>query len=58
MLQVNTTYFSIGIIIEPLFAGLLFDKHIHIPYIVGALILGLALSGRCKKTCEGTGYLL
>lgn len=34
----NTTYSSIGNI-----TGLLFDKHIHIPYSVGALILGLVL---------------
>ena len=38
--RINATYSSIGINIGSLFAGLLFDKHIHIPYIVGALILG------------------
>ncbi|MGG4128445.1 hypothetical protein ABEW19_09250 [Paenibacillus illinoisensis] len=55
----NTTYSSIGIITGPLFAGLLFDKHIHIPYSVGALILGLVLVLTMqKKPCEGTGYLL
>lgn len=39
----NTTYSSIGSIIGPLVAGILFDKHMHIPYIVGALILGSAI---------------
>ncbi|MGF9696104.1 MFS transporter [Paenibacillus sp. MABNR03] len=46
----NTTYSSIGNIIGPLFAGLLFDKHIHIPYIVGALILGSAFFLTLSKT--------
>lgn len=47
--RINTTYSSIGNMIGPLFAGLLFDKHLHIPYIVGALILGLALFRTMQK---------
>ncbi|MBU9707340.1 MFS transporter [Paenibacillus sp. AK121] len=39
----NTTYTSLGNILGPILAGLLFDKHIHIPYIFGALILASAL---------------
>lgn len=39
----NTTYTSIGSIFGPLLAGILFDSHIHIPYIVGAIILAGAL---------------
>ncbi|WP_263559947.1 MFS transporter [Paenibacillus polymyxa] len=39
----NTTYTSLGSILGPILAGLLFDKHIHIPYIFGALILASAL---------------
>ncbi|GGI96393.1 MFS transporter [Paenibacillus hunanensis] len=35
----NTTYGSIGSIIGPVVAGTLFDKHIELPYIVGAIIL-------------------
>ncbi|KTS83032.1 multidrug transporter [Paenibacillus jamilae] len=39
----NTTYTSLGNILGPILAGLLFDKHIQIPYIFGALILASAL---------------
>ncbi|WP_336077253.1 MFS transporter [Paenibacillus sp. 203] len=39
----NTTYTSLGNILGPILAGLLFDKHIHIPYIFGAIILASAL---------------
>lgn len=35
----NTTYTSIGNILGPIVAGNLFDKHINLPYTVGAAIL-------------------
>ncbi|ASA19740.1 MFS transporter [Paenibacillus donghaensis] len=35
----NTTYTSLGSIIGPILAGILFDYHIHLPYIFGAVIL-------------------
>ncbi len=35
----NTTYGSIGSIIGPIVAGTLFDQHIGLPYMVGAVIL-------------------
>nr|WP_312292015.1 MFS transporter [Clostridium chromiireducens] len=35
----SNTYTSFGNIIGPLMAGNLFDKHINLPYVVGALIL-------------------
>ncbi|MEK3867198.1 MFS transporter [Paenibacillus sp. FSL H7-0716] len=38
----NTTYTSIGNILGPILAGLMFDKHINIPYIFGAIILASA----------------
>lgn len=35
----NTTYTSLGNIVGPILAGNLFDKHINLPYIFGAIIL-------------------
>lgn len=35
----NTTFTSMGNILGPLVAGGLFDKHINLPYILGAIIL-------------------
>ncbi|MGR6125607.1 MFS transporter [Paenibacillus sp. SER-28] len=46
----NTTYTSLGNILGPILAGLLFDKHIHIPYIFGALILASALFLTLQKS--------
>ncbi|MDO7907950.1 MFS transporter [Paenibacillus sp. JX-17] len=40
----NTTYTSLGSILGPLLAGNLFDKQIHLPYILGAVILLSALT--------------
>jgi DHA1 family multidrug resistance protein-like MFS transporter len=39
----STTYTSIGSILGPIIAGQLFDRHLNVPYIVGALILVSAL---------------
>ncbi|WP_258296136.1 MFS transporter [Paenibacillus peoriae] len=46
----NTTYTSLGNILGPILAGLMFDKHIHIPYIFGALILASALFLTLQKS--------
>ncbi|MCM3781712.1 MFS transporter [Neobacillus mesonae] len=40
----NTTYTSLGTILGPILAGTLFDWHLHLPYIFGAVILLTALS--------------
>ncbi|MDQ0656369.1 DHA1 family multidrug resistance protein-like MFS transporter [Paenibacillus sp. W2I17] len=50
----NTTFSSLGTVIGPLIAGLLFDKNINFPYIFGAIMLlaslGLTLNAfRSKK---------
>ncbi|WP_379139611.1 MFS transporter [Paenibacillus sp. sgz500992] len=45
----NTTYTSIGNILGPILAGQLFDKHMNIPYIFGALILTSALFLTLRK---------
>lgn len=45
----NTTYTSIGSIFGPILAGQLFDMNINSPYILGALILILALFLTLKK---------
>lgn len=39
----NTTYTSVGNIVGPILAGTLFDVNIHIPYLVGAVILFASL---------------
>lgn len=48
----NTTYTSIGNILGPMIAGGLFDKHIDLPYILGAIILlaTLFLTGDSPKS--------
>ncbi|URZ08535.1 MFS transporter [Clostridium felsineum] len=47
----NNTYTSMGNIVGPILAGNLFDKHINLPYTVGALILlgSLILTKENKK---------
>ncbi|WP_187355570.1 MFS transporter [Paenibacillus tengchongensis] len=40
----STTYTSLGNILGPVIAGVLFDKQVHSPYIFGAFILMIALS--------------
>lgn len=35
----NNAYMSLGNIFGPLLAGILFDVHIHLPYLFGALVL-------------------
>jgi MFS transporter, DHA1 family, multidrug resistance protein len=39
----NTTYTSLGTILGPILAGVLFDWHLHLPYVFGAVILLTAL---------------
>ncbi|MGZ7440191.1 MFS transporter [Paenibacillus sp. TH7-28] len=48
----NTTYTSMGNILGPMIAGGLFDKHIDLPYILGAIILlaTLFLTGDRQKS--------
>ncbi|ANF95907.1 MFS transporter [Paenibacillus bovis] len=48
----NTTYGSIGNIVGPILAGTLFDRQIHLPYIVGAFILlaAIGLTGQRRKS--------
>jgi MFS transporter, DHA1 family, multidrug resistance protein len=51
----NTTYTSLGNILGPLLAGTLFDKHMNIPYIFGAVILlaSLSLTLNIQKSEKG-----
>ncbi|RRJ64947.1 MFS transporter [Paenibacillus oralis] len=48
----STTYTSIGNILGPMIAGGLFDKHIDLPYILGAIVLlaTLFLTGDSQKS--------
>lgn len=50
----NTTYTSIGNILGPIVAGNLFDTHINLPYVVGAVILfgTIFLTKTENKTCD------
>lgn len=45
----NTTYTSLGSIVGPIFAGTLFDIHLNLPYILGAVILLATLSLTWKR---------
>ncbi|MFD2701280.1 MFS transporter [Paenibacillus shunpengii] len=40
----NTTYTSLGTILGPLLAGILFDWHLNLPYILGSIVLLTALA--------------
>lgn len=50
----NSSYTSLGNVIGPLIAGLLFDVHINLPYMVAAIALlaCLVLSLRSKQAGE------
>lgn len=40
----NNAYMSVGNIFGPAVAGILFDIHVNIPYLFGALVLILSLT--------------
>lgn len=40
----NSTYTSLGTIVGPMMAGILFDVNIHYPYLFAAVIMGVGLS--------------
>lgn len=46
----STTYTSIGSILGPIIAGQMFDRHLSMPYIFGAVILILALLATIRTT--------
>ncbi len=54
MAGMNSSHTSLGNVIGPLIAGLLFDVHINLPYMVAAIVLlaYLVLSLRSKQAGE------
>ncbi len=50
----NNAYMSIGNILGPALAGTLFEVHINLPYIFGAVILILSLGLAVKWNSKGT----